>query len=168
MTVPHGDGGGGGIGSPPSAIRVESCEAEELGTIGGGGGIGSPPSAIRVESCEAEEPGPIGGGIGSPPSAVRVKPNDIEELGPIGGGIGSPPSARNNLFWPEETAEWCVIGPSETATNANTTNKLIFRKFISPPNFGKWVIPKLGYGRNASGTTGVISVLILPSGEKQS
>jgi len=154
VTVPHGDGGGGGIGSPPSAIRVEPCETEEPGTIGGGGGIGSPPSAVRVEPSGTDELGPIGGGIGSPPSAVRVKPSGTGELGPIGGGIGSPPSARNNLFGPRETAEWCVVGPSETATNANTMNKLIFRKFILPPNFGKWVIPKLGYGRNASGTTG--------------
>jgi len=85
VTVPHGDGGGGGIGSPPSAVRVEPCEAEELG--------------------------------------------------PVGGGIGSPPSARSNLVWPEEAAEWYVTEPNETTINANTANKLVFRKFISPPNF---------------------------------
>src|SRR6185437_3047413 len=100
----HGDGGGGGIGSPPSAVRVKPSGTGELGPIGGGGGIGSPPSA------------------------GRVRPSGTGELGPIGGGIGSPPSASSALARLGESAEWCVVGPSETATNANTTNKLIFRK----------------------------------------
>ncbi|HXT72942.1 MAG TPA: hypothetical protein VN785_03740, partial [Candidatus Angelobacter sp.] len=100
-------------------MRIETDEAEAPGTIGGGGGIGFPPSAVRIETDEAEAPGTIGGG----------------------GGIGLPPSASTALARLGESAEWCVVGPSETATNANTTNKLIFRKFILPPNFGKWVIP---------------------------
>ena len=128
--------GGGGIGFPPSAVRIETDEAEAPGTIGGGGGIGFPPSAVRIEADEAEAPGTIGGG----------------------GGIGLPPSASTVLARLGESVEWW-IGLSETATNANTANKLIFRKFISPPNFGKWVIPKLGYGRNASGTTGLSACL---------
>ena len=96
-----------------------------------------------------------GGGIGFPPSAVRIEPDEAEELGPVGGGggIGFPPSASNILPWLGETAEWCVIGLSETTSNTDKANKLIFRKFISPPKFGKWFTLKLGYGQNVSGNS---------------
>lgn len=97
-----------------------------------------------------------GGGIGFPPSAVRTDRRvKVEEPSTVdgGGGIGLPPSASNILAWLEEAAEWCAIGPGETTTNANTANKHIFRKFISPPDFGKWFTLKLGYGENAARTT---------------